>query len=1018
MKSNPLMELSRHRLQQQWIPAGLIGLAVTLLIGILWISAPAVLETWEWRTYDLRMQWRGARPTTNQLMLISRDEKSDARFGVGIWDRAVFAKMITALHRAGASVIALDFYFGEASPQERGGKLSDQALVDAAATAGTVLFPLRVSFDHDVEDMPVLPPRLKQRLLDGGSPIDPVFLQRLPQAGSISTLMPGLINMAQGFGHIGASSDPDGVYRRVPIFVNGGGTTIPAMGVALAAAYLKVKPNAMRLIPGETLELKGAIFPDGTRRDLSMPVDMRGNILIDYVGRWVDDPFPNQHFSFVDVWDSIEGKGAEEELRKYVAGKAVLILHAALESDKRRTPLELTAPGGFILANTFSTVVAGRGLRLLPNWMQWGTIMAFTTAVAWMVLAFPIWRGLMAAGGLGGGYLFATYVWFVSFNVVGPMVGPMVGLVLATGSALAWTSRLSFGQIQESESKRLVLQQEVMGLQELLGEQEAHVKRSESEFVNAQSTSVVLQQELKDLQKLLSEQEIHIKLVESDLAATQAAANTGQIRSALVRESLEAELRRVKEEKTRTEQSAMQLRGRFDHEMQVRDSREAELHQVKEDLEKTKQALMERTNKPTDLWVVEIKSSVFSSAEAQELRKQCEDNKIITNDPGVLNIWKLLRKAAPFNKIILILGESGTGKERFAKAAHDLSGRRGRFIPVNMATIEQEHAESRLFGHVKGAFTDAVRDHDGHFLQANNGTLFLDEIGELQLNLQAKLLRVLEDKAIWSMGAKESKPVDVRVVCATNRDLEQEVKEGRFREDLYHRLNVITLRLPPLRERPDDIPLLAKYFVDQMVQDEHLPKIELSQGAVDRLKVWPWRGNIRELRNVLEKAIVFADGSVITEHNLGLGKESEESVEMPIGGTESPMTLNTTGSDLDPDELRLLTALRRHSFAIGSAAEELDWSRDTVTEWWKGLCFKTLVKHEFDLDKAAASLAKESGLAKLVLKKLNEYVKGLDKVVTAEPPSIDFHAWCKKHFRNLPARYYPSVETLIRSRVV
>jgi len=1000
------------------MPAGLIGLAVTLLLGLLWISAPAIFETWELRTYDLRMQWRGARPATDQLVLISRDEKSDARFGVGIWDRAVFAKMITALHRAGASVIALDFYFGEASPQERGGKLSDQALVDAAATAGTVLFPLRVSLDHDMEGMPVLPPRLKQRLMDGGPLIDPVSLQRFPQTGSISTLMPGLINVAHGFGHIGASSDPDGVYRRVPIFVNGGGATIPAMGVALAAAYLKVKPDAIRFIPGEALVLKGAVFPDRTQSDLSMPVDLRGNLLIDYVGRWVDDPFPHRHFSFVDVWDSIEGKGTEEELRKHVAGKAVLILHAALESDKRRTPLELTAPGGFILANTFSTVVAGTGLRLPPNWMQWASIMTLTTAVAWMVLAFPIWRGLVAAGALGGGYLFATYLWFVSFGVVGPLVGPMVGLALATGGALTWTSRLRFGQIQESESKRLVLQQEVMSLQELLGEQETHVKQLEGEFATAQSTSVVLQQELSDLQKLLGEQEIHIERVESDLASTQTAANAGQIQSAQVRESLEAELRRVKEEKTITEHSAMQLQGRFDHEMRVRAGREAELRQVKEDLVKTKQALMELTAKRTDPWVAGIKNSVLSHAEAQELRRQCEDQKIVTNDPVLLNIWKLLRKAAPFNKIILILGESGTGKERFAKAAHDLSGRRGRFIPVNMATIEQEHAESRLFGHVKGAFTDAVRDHDGHFLQAHNGTLFLDEIGELQLNLQAKLLRVLEDKAIWPMGAKESKPVDVRVVCATNRDLEQEVKEGRFREDLYHRLNVITLCLPPLRERPDDIPLLARYFVDQMVQDEHLPKVELSQGAVDRLKVWPWKGNIRELKNALEKAIVFADGSVITEQNLGLGKKSEASWAMPIGVTESPTTLDRTDSDLDPDELRLLTALRRHCFAIGSAAEELDWSRDTVTEWWKGLCFKTLVKHEFDLDKAATSLAKESGLATLVLKKLNEYVNGLDRVMTAEPPSTDIHAWCKKHFRNLPARYYPAIETLIRSRVV
>ncbi|MFZ1805237.1 MAG: CHASE2 domain-containing protein, partial [Nitrospira sp.] len=180
------MESSQYKFQR-WVPAGCIGLVATVLVAILWMSGAAGLETWELRTYDLRMQWRGAGPGTNQLVVIGRDEKSDARFGIGIWDRAVFAKMIAALHRAGARVIALDFHFGGASPPERGGKVSDQALADAVASAGTVVLPVRVSLDHDPEDTSTIVPQLKQRLSAGGPVVDPGFL---PQAGAIGALFP------------------------------------------------------------------------------------------------------------------------------------------------------------------------------------------------------------------------------------------------------------------------------------------------------------------------------------------------------------------------------------------------------------------------------------------------------------------------------------------------------------------------------------------------------------------------------------------------------------------------------------------------------------------------------------------------------------------------------------------------------------------------------------------------------------------------------------------------------------
>lgn len=992
------MELSRHG-PQQWIPAGLIGLSVTLLLGLLWISAPVMLETWELRTYDLRMQWRGAQPATDQLVLISRDEKSDARFGVGIWDRAVFAKMISALHRAGASVIALDFYFGEASPQERGGKLSDQALVDAAATAGTVLFPLRVSLEQDIEDMPVLPPRLKQRLMDWGPPTDPVVLRRIPQVGSISALLPGLINVAQGFGHIGASSDSDGVYRRVPVFVNGGGGSIPAMGVVLAAAHLKVKPEAIRLIPGATLELKGAIFPDRTQRDLSMPVDIGGNILIDYVGRWVDDPFPNRHFSFVDVWDSIDGKGNEEELRKHVMGKAVLILHAALESDKRRTPFELKAPGGFILANTFNTIVTEGRIHALPIWQQWGLVIVAATTAAWLIVLFPLWGGIVGVGGLTGMYVAGAYWGLAWFGVVFPMLLPVAGLVLATGGALAWMSWSSLGQlqvfkgkIQASESTRLALQLEVTSLQQLIEEQEAHVQRLEDESRHAHSARLALQQEIADLQELRQEKETQVFRLEREQVALQASSSAEQVQSLQVRATLEAELRRVMVEKAQVDRHSLQLQDQLDHEVEARANRERELRRVKEDLERTKETLAELSAKRTDILSSGTNRTALSVDERKRLQDLCKDD-IVTSDPGVLHCVKDLEKVARSMVKIMFLGEPGTGKERFANVAHKLSERkRGPFVPVNMAAIPQDLFESQLFGHKKGAFSGAIADHDGYFIQADTGTLFLDEIGDLNLALQAKLLRVLQDGVVTRLGEKNAITVDVRVVSATNKDLSKEIAEGRFRQDLYDRLCGIEMRLPPLRERMGDVPALAELFINRAANANGKQPRRLSNGARTRLQAWTWPGNIRELEKCLERAVVLAEGTEITERDLGLGQASGEPAVMPPATVAPPMNVNTNDLVLEPNEARLLTALRQHSFLIGSAADKLDWSRDTVTEWLKGLCFKALVHHEFDMDNAAASLAGESGLTKLVLKKLNEYVDGLHTVVAKNPPpATDSH---------------------------
>lgn len=250
---------------------------------------------------------------------------------------------------------------------------------------------------------------------------------------------------------------------------------------------------------------------------------------------------------------------------------------------------------------------------------------------------------------------------------------------------------------------------------------------------------------------------------------------------------------------------------------------------------------------------------------------------IIARSEAMAQVFELVGRVADHKTTVLITGESGTGKELIARAIHTEGSRSDRpLVVIDCGGIPENLLESELFGYKKGAFTDAVRDKPGRFEEADGGSIFLDEIGELPQSSQVKLLRVLQEGEIMPLGGSGSKKIDVRVVAATARDLSTEVKEGRFREDLFYRINVMTIHLPPLRERRGDIPLLSGYFID--VFNKKLKKnIEgLSSGAMPILIGWPWPGNIRELENLIERAILLAKGRWITPSDLPPAMTSNE----------------------------------------------------------------------------------------------------------------------------------------------
>ena len=310
----------------------------------------------------------------------------------------------------------------------------------------------------------------------------------------------------------------------------------------------------------------------------------------------------------------------------------------------------------------------------------------------------------------------------------------------------------------------------------------------------------------------------------------------------------------------------------------------------------------------------------------EQLQDRFRIDSIVGSHGSMQDVFRVVQKVAASNSTVLIYGESGTGKELVARALHQGSDRRGRpFYAVNVAALPESILEAELFGHEKGAFTGADVRRIGLFEQASGSTLFLDEVGDLKKDLQAKLLRTLQEREVVRVGGTDRVKIDVRIVAATNQDLEDAVRDGRFREDLYYRLNVIPIALPPLRERPTDIPLLVEHFLKKY-GDPKAPR-DVSREALEILASYEWPGNVRQLESVIERAILLSEGLVIQPEDLPAAVR--ERVSAPRGqlGLEIP----ETGIDLEQVERSLiLKALEKTEGNVSRAARLLGLSRRTL----------------------------------------------------------------------------------------
>jgi two-component system NtrC family response regulator len=324
----------------------------------------------------------------------------------------------------------------------------------------------------------------------------------------------------------------------------------------------------------------------------------------------------------------------------------------------------------------------------------------------------------------------------------------------------------------------------------------------------------------------------------------------------------------------------------------------------------------------------------------QELRTDGALSGILTRDPEMVRLCRVTEKVAATDATALLVGESGTGKELFARALHELSQRRlNRFVAINCAAIPETLLESELFGYERGAFTGAVKQTPGKLESAHRGTLFLDEIGDLPTALQAKLLRFLQERVIERVGGREEIPIDVRIVCATHRNLKDSIAAGRFREDLYYRLAEIVLEIPPLRARHGDPSLLAHAFVKRFATEQHRGTMRLLPDAIDAIEAHAWPGNVRELENVMKRAVIMAESSGIRARDLGL----------PTVGEKEAFNLRQVRDEAERHAV--LRAVSRVNGNLSKAAELLGISRPTLYD----------LMHRFGLKGARAGAPEQEG---------------------------------------------------------
>ena len=906
-----------------------------LVATVLWLW-PGAFQGWEDKTLDLRFDLRRPIATDSRLILIDCDDTSVATLGRWPWDRAVHALMVEILSAVGTKAIAYDVVFSVPS------SVSDLRFMKAMAAAKNVYLPIGVELFPPSEgeatqaDLVHLQALLSDILGYGGLPWKADRQsQNLLVTGKPFISVAELTAAAAGVGHIASNRDPDGVVRRVPLVVRVQDRLLPAFSLRVAMGALDVKPVQVSIVPGRHVELRG--LHGDLRSRVRIPIDERGQMLVNYAGKWTETFLP--HYGFSEVLGMAATPEGRREIEARFKGATVLVLSTATGFDLKPVPLDVAAPGGIVHANALNTILTAQWLHL-PSTVEsflWVVLMGLMAALA---VSIRSWKIVLAAVVFGVVvYIGLAVALFQVFGMVIPIVAPVTAFILTVVVVPVHeqaTERIRFG----------FLERRVREVESALAASRARLESHDREFDTA----------IDDARRL-------------------------------------RETARESDEKTHELEARARVLDEALHRAHV--ERDRLVGQV-EEFERRLQDFRPMTPAPT----------AVLNADEEAVKAEANAYGIIIGDRRMLEVFQMVKKIAPTSSAVLLTGETGTGKELVARALHALSPRaHGPFVAVNMAAITETLAESELFGHVKGAFTGAHADKKGRFEQADRGTLFLDEIGELSFDLQSKLLRVLQSGEVDRVGGATPRQVDVRIIAATNRNLEEEVQAKRFREDLYYRLNVVQVMLPPLRDRPGDVEWLAQHFLHEFAGRAGKPITGFSERAMLTLRRQEWRGNVRDLRNTVERAVVFAEGAVISDADLGV-------LAQPEAGRRA-IAPDFDGRDITGDRA-FLDLMRESRFEIDPVARRLGISRGTVASRFKGMCFQALVAHDGQVPEAAADLADAKDPR--VEAKVREYYDNLVEAAREFPTADVAVLECRRRFKNLPQRYFPAVEQLIRRR--
>jgi len=855
----------RWFLQSTWLQAGAMGAGATLLSLNLWVLAPATFTALDWTAYDTWLRHRAPIPISSSLILITRDQASETKFGTGQWDRAILARFITTAQESGAVAIGLDHRIAQPSQAQLGGAASDALLLEATKAAGQVVYPFE--------------------------PESPLSSDQT------------------GLSHLLVSPSQDHVVRAVPLSTELGAQAVPAFGLKL-------------------FELA---------RTQARPTITDTTALVNYAGDGSLESLPAM--SFASLWDAVEAH-QDERLNGWFKDKVVVFLPDPVPPATWSLPTGQVVTGSVIHLHLLNMLLTDNRLCRLGMMNSSLVTLFLAGLIGWCLLHARGVQALAFAGAILIGYGCVLVAALTLTHLVLPLALPLSAAVLVFVGTTFWSHLTSGQRMGLLERDMLRVQQEAAAVREAL--------------VLRENRAEALQEDLD------------------------------QARAAIV-----------------------QSTGRQEDLSRTAETLRTELVEVQVQEEAARQKLDDLGRELAGLRAVAGSSTQLGNAELEQLRDECSRLGIVTQNHQLLGLFRDLKKGAKSQLPALLLGEPGTGKELCARAIHQLSPRSGKpFIAVNMAAISPELFESELFGHVRGSFTGATMERRGYFELAHHGTLFLDEIGDLRLEHQGKLLRVLQEKTFYRVGATTPTTVDVRVVAATNRDLQRGVSEGWFREDLYFRLKGLVFRLPPLQDRKDDIGLLAEHCLADQAKQLGREAPTLTQEAFDALLQHEWKGNVRELRQCLEQAVALAERPLLTKDDLRLqAAASATSSER----SRAPKILPEPAGDA-----AVLDCLRLNGFDMQATAKALGWDRSTVTQRLKGLCFQALVETSGDKTQAAVTLAGDPSLTRTVELKLMDYYDHL--LTTIQPFATVEEALrdCRRRFKNLPERHFSSVDTLVR----